>query len=320
MGKLSVAVPHVWFIEVRKVIYVVTHVLRILGTNLRYLTTGIMDELHRMPLHYLKDDADNRLVLIVLNQPIGPYLQIFKVLWKKAIFKAATDGGVNHLHSELGEARISYLPDIISGDFDSATPSTLEYYSGKGVEIIPTPEQDETDFTKSIRITAEKTKDMQKDAVVILGGFGGRMDHVFANIDTLFVAQKLMPGVPVYLLSDVSLVTLLEKIMKTAELVTALAVIFLVTLTIGEGAPQWRPQGRFGKRYNTGEFMTAMQTFPENSEAVQPLFMEETPTDSMSTTQSKANRVCVETTFAGVFTCYRRRKSTSAIMQTDEDA
>ncbi|KAL3836300.1 hypothetical protein ACJMK2_021737 [Sinanodonta woodiana] len=107
--------------------------------------------------------------------------------------------------------------------------------------------------------------------------------------------------------------------MKTAELVTALAVVFLVTLTIGEGAPQWRPQGRFGKRFGTGEFMTAMQTLPDNSEVVQPLFMEETPTDSMPTTQSKASRVCVETTFPGVFTCYRRRKSTPAMMQTDEE-
>ncbi|KAL3836299.1 hypothetical protein ACJMK2_021736 [Sinanodonta woodiana] len=174
-----------------------------------------VSELHRKPLHYLKDDADSKLVLILLNQPIGSSLQILKVLWKKAIFKAATDGSVNHLFSELGESRDSYLPDIISGDFDSATPSTLEYYKGKGVEIIPTPEQDATDFTKSIRITAKKTKDMQKDAVVILGAFGGRMDHVFGNIDTLFEAGKLMPGVPVYLLSDDSLVTLLEKDIKT---------------------------------------------------------------------------------------------------------
>lgn len=36
--------------------------------------------------------------------------------------------------------------------------------------------------------------------------------------------------------------------MKFGELVTVFSVLFLVTFSMGDGAPQWRPQGRFGKR------------------------------------------------------------------------
>jgi hypothetical protein len=36
--------------------------------------------------------------------------------------------------------------------------------------------------------------------------------------------------------------------MKLAEIVTVFSVLFLVTFSMGDGAPQWRPQGRFGKR------------------------------------------------------------------------
>jgi hypothetical protein len=36
--------------------------------------------------------------------------------------------------------------------------------------------------------------------------------------------------------------------MKLAELITIFSVVFFVTIATGNGAPQWRPQGRFGKR------------------------------------------------------------------------
>lgn len=46
------------------------------------------------------------------------------------------------------------LPDVISGDFDSAHPVLLQIYASKGVRIVPTPDQDETDFTKALRVLA----------------------------------------------------------------------------------------------------------------------------------------------------------------------
>ena len=44
------------------------------------------------------------------------------------------------------------LPDVISGDFDSIQTDLLKIYAAKGVTIVPTPDQDETDFTKALRV------------------------------------------------------------------------------------------------------------------------------------------------------------------------
>ena len=48
--------------------------------------------------------------------------------------------------------------------------------------------------------------------------------------------------------------------MKAVEVLSIFAAIFLVNLSLGNGAPQWRPQGRFGKRYGvrTNDLMTAL--------------------------------------------------------------
>ena len=43
------------------------------------------------------------------------------------------------------------LPDFISGDFDSIKSEVLQHYTDIGVQICPTPDQNETDFTKSLR-------------------------------------------------------------------------------------------------------------------------------------------------------------------------
>lgn len=60
----------------------------------------------------------------------------------------------------------SHLPDIISGDFDSALPDLLKLYAAKGVRIMPTPDQDETDFTKALRVLADLLKE-RKTSVFI---------------------------------------------------------------------------------------------------------------------------------------------------------
>lgn len=53
------------------------------------------------------------------------------------------------------------LPDVISGDFDSAHPALLKAYAAKGVRVVPTPDQDETDFTKALRVLAGLLEERQ---------------------------------------------------------------------------------------------------------------------------------------------------------------
>ncbi|XP_018013878.1 uncharacterized protein LOC108670900 isoform X1 [Hyalella azteca] len=106
------------------------------------------------------------------------------------------------------------LPDFISGDFDSVDPKILQHFSRLGVNIIPTPEQDETDFTKALRELnkyLESRPSIQVSIVLVAVEISAlRFDHVFGNINTLHKAQKLLPSLPVILLSGSSVHFLLS--------------------------------------------------------------------------------------------------------------
>lgn len=61
--------------------------------------------------------------------------------------------------SHRGSSNPCPLPDIISGDFDSVKPELLKLYDKLGVKIIPTPCQNETDFTKALAVMAQFIQD-----------------------------------------------------------------------------------------------------------------------------------------------------------------
>lgn len=158
------------------------------------------------PLACLLPDAARNAALVILNRPLEG--RLLKQVWQCSLFNAVTDGGTNRLYSCVGEECDSYIPDIITGDFDSATETVLNFYRHKSVPIVNTPDQDETDFTKCLRITLERTKALSVDQVIVLGSVGGRMDHHFGNIATLFTAASLTSK-PIYLVSKGSMACLL---------------------------------------------------------------------------------------------------------------
>jgi len=64
--------------------------------------------------------------------------------------RVTVDGGANRwFHFLKGTDCIA--PELITGDMDSVQQSVLTYFTSKGAEVIPTPDQNETDFTKALR-------------------------------------------------------------------------------------------------------------------------------------------------------------------------
>ncbi|XP_063409453.1 thiamin pyrophosphokinase 1-like isoform X1 [Mytilus trossulus] len=143
------------------------------------------------PLQYLKSESDDKLALVMLNQPLPTDRKMFTVLWNKALLKVAVDGGANHLYNTHVHNREKYLPDLITGDFDSIQPEVKSYYEEQNVEVVATPDQNFTDFTKALKVASDKIKEKEIKVVIVLGSFGGRLDHMFANINSVYEASEI---------------------------------------------------------------------------------------------------------------------------------
>lgn len=80
------------------------------------------------------------------------------------------------------------LPDYIVGDFDSAPQDIVKYY--KEETNVPirefNPIKDASDTENAIRLCL----DMRRKNIWILGATGARVDHLWANIQSLKIAKE----------------------------------------------------------------------------------------------------------------------------------
>ncbi len=108
-------------------------------------------------------------------------------------FLIAADGGLEKLQTD------HILPDLVIGDFDSieSTPS------GDNVLSFPR-EKDDTDTMLAIKEALRRGY----DRIYISGGFGGRLDHTVANLQSLIFAVKL--GAEAFLCGEGETVTILS--------------------------------------------------------------------------------------------------------------
>ncbi|KAF8567706.1 hypothetical protein P879_02134 [Paragonimus westermani] len=151
-----------------------------------------------------------RKAVIFLNSENLKLHPLFDNLWSGAFPIAFVDGFANLMFSRPD--RENFLPQFVTGDFDSINDDALEYYRSKNsVHVIETPDQIATDFTKCIRILNEFIQKEPK-ADVIVGAYisGGRSDHEFGLIKSLYEAHK-MRSIPVYLVSDYCVSLLLQE-------------------------------------------------------------------------------------------------------------
>ena len=75
------------------------------------------------------------------------------IIYFVAAVRVLVDGGANRWVKFLDEncKNVPMKPaDLLTGDFDSITKSSLEVVKDGGTQIIETANQDETDFTKAL--------------------------------------------------------------------------------------------------------------------------------------------------------------------------
>lgn len=94
----------------------------------------------------------------------------------------AADSGMDFLYEN------GVTPDIIVGDFDSATTKALEFFERKGQTEIHrlNPIKDDTDTEYAIRLAIREGA----RSIVMLGATGSRIDHVLGNISLLGIGLE----------------------------------------------------------------------------------------------------------------------------------
>lgn len=61
-----------------------------------------------------------------------------------------------------------FLPDLVTGDMDSILPTTLKKLKELGVNVIETPDQDATDYTKALMQLGVYAKSKQIHVIIKL--------------------------------------------------------------------------------------------------------------------------------------------------------
>jgi thiamine pyrophosphokinase len=193
------------------------------------------------PFCYLEPGAKPQAALIILNQDlIGINL---KQLWDHTELHVCADGGANRLYKSFAHERdrCRYIPQFITGDLDSITSETRQYYEARGSVVIQQLTQYATDFDKALQVSrlyfhagyirhklmdAHSINDYNglselEDTVLlnasvtlsayILGGIGGRFDQTIGSIHQLYKMEKRYPHLTITFITDEDIIFLLQS-------------------------------------------------------------------------------------------------------------
>ncbi|XP_069936716.1 thiamine pyrophosphokinase 1-like, partial [Cherax quadricarinatus] len=120
------------------------------------------------PKEYYHPSPGLQYGIVLLNEAVNKTnVHYVSFLWQHASVRVCVDGAINAYHKLMRCQNTSFesscctcpLPEIITGDFDSAKSELLKLYSTLGVNVVPTPSQEETDFTKAIRVLGRFTEE-----------------------------------------------------------------------------------------------------------------------------------------------------------------
>lgn len=135
----------------------------------------------------------DRTVVMVLNTDIDNPPKVVSRLWNESWLRVTVDGGTNRWYNFVKQNEFSYLkiPDLITGDLDSADPSIIEQFVSNGSMIVHTPDQYETDFFKALIEVKKLSEKNQKtiDSIIVMVSMSHRIDHFLENINTLYKSK-----------------------------------------------------------------------------------------------------------------------------------
>jgi len=145
---------------------------------------------HMHSTSFLSTPSPLKLALVLLNIDGGVDTDRLSLggLWSMANLRICADGAANRLHDSLGHnERSQMLPDVISGDLDSLRGDVADYYREHGVSIEHQADQDSHDFEKCLMwLRQRQAEDGIRFSVVAYGAFGGRLDHMMANMNMVY--------------------------------------------------------------------------------------------------------------------------------------
>ncbi|NLM13681.1 MAG: thiamine diphosphokinase [Epulopiscium sp.] len=138
-------------------------------------------------------------VLIFSGGEIKDY-SFYKEYVDHADYIICADSGMEH-------GRIlNIVPDIIIGDFDSASEETILFFKDKNVPFVTFPsKKDKTDTEISLEYAIEKNPSQ----IWIAGGLGSRFDHTLGNVHLLYLA--LQQNVTATLINEYNQIHLIDK-------------------------------------------------------------------------------------------------------------
>ena len=96
----------------------------------------------------------------------------------RASLTIAADGGIVHAHRAGREV------DVLVGDLDSVGPAALERARRAGTEVLAHPvDKSMTDLDLALELVRERLGATEASPeVLVVGGHGGRLDHLIANL------------------------------------------------------------------------------------------------------------------------------------------
>ncbi|CAG9837465.1 unnamed protein product [Diabrotica balteata] len=162
---------------------------------------------------------ENKYAIVILNTPIESSFNpaLIVGLWKQAKVRVTVDGGTERWLTwlKMNESEFKNIPhpDLITGDMDSIPQDILNHYKGiSATTIISTPDQDETDFFKSLIELQNhcSSNNIKLDTIYVLADTSGRLDQVMANINTLYKMRNIMSDIDIFLVASSSISWLLD--------------------------------------------------------------------------------------------------------------